>query len=342
MIGIQSAAGFGIPLNSAEFLELHGLKDQVLVPLVADASSRRYYRLPNRHLLLMEDRLDPVGFDSFIRLSKHLRELGLSAPQVFASDALNGLALIEDFGVGTYSACLQEGQDEKTLYTLAVDALLQIHNNPDGANIAQDHYDIETLLSEIDVFSEWYAPEIAPNLDRDQFTKKFRALWTDALQPVAKRFDTLVLRDFHVDNLMLLPHREGAARCGLLDFQDGVIGPREYDLVSLLQDARRDLSPGLESQLIAHYIANASSRLGTEKEIVHRYYVLAAQRHTRIAGVFIRLNKRDNKPRYLRFLPRVIRQMEAAIANAGLTEVQAFLGHELTDWQEKGLALHTS
>lgn len=322
-----------------EFLALNDLHGQTIMPLPSDASSRRYYRLPERNLLLMEDPHDPVGFDAFARLSGHLNALGLSAPKVVAIDARFGLALIEDFGDGTYSKYLQQGLEETSLYKLAVDALLHLHANPNGAKVAQQSYDLQTYLDEIDIFSQWFAPAVSSDLDRVSFAKEFRALWDVALRPIADRVDTLVLRDFHVDNLMWLPARNGVACCGLLDFQDGVLGPCEYDLVSLLQDARRDLAPNMEQTLLSHYIKHAPERLGTAHHIRERYHILAAQRHTRIAGVFVRLSQRDNKPRYLEYLPRVLRQIENAITDAGLTEIADFMRRKLPNWQEKGAAL---
>lgn len=288
----------------ATFLARHGMAGVQLEPLAGDASARRYYRLPGKGLLLMEDREDLVGFAGYVRVSRHLLQLGLSAPRVHGADPSNGLGLVEDFGAGTYSHYLSKGANETELYTLAVDALLHLHHNVDGAQVACPKYDMATHLLELDVFSDWFAPAVNPSLDQSQFAKAFRALWTSALAPVAENVETLVLRDFHVDNLMYLQERAGVARCGLLDFQDGILGPCEYDLVSLLQDARRDLTPGLEADLLTYYSAKAPARLGGDAKIRQRYALLGAQRHARIAGVFLRLCKRDRKPNYLAFLDR--------------------------------------
>lgn len=284
----------------ASFLAGQGLAGQMLVPLATDASARRYFRLPGRGLLLMEDRHDPAAFAGFVLLSGHLRALGLSAPDVRATDAANGLALIEDFGHATYRHCLAAGQEEPMLYQLAVDTLLQLHNDPHGAAVARPRYRIDLHLDEIGWFSDWFAPAVAPpGFDKTGFAARFRQLWARALAPLQDQFSTLVLRDFHIDNLMYLPERAAVARCGLLDFQDGVIGPCEYDLLSLLQDARRDLAPGLEAAMLARYIAGAPAHLGGAAGVTRRYHLLAADRHTRILGNFVRLDQRDGKPQYL-------------------------------------------
>ncbi|MDQ0314020.1 aminoglycoside phosphotransferase family protein [Amorphus orientalis] len=333
-----------LPLDppAATFLARHGLAGETLVPLTADASTRRYVRLPDRGLLLMEDRQDPVGFAAYLRLSRHLCALGLSAPRVQGADPSHGLALVEDFGTSTYTACLAAGHDERALYELAVDALLHLHHEPRGAAVSQPAFDLDTYLTELDVFSDWFAPAVAPSgFDPSGFARRFRELWAAALAPIGERRETLVLRDFHVDNLMLLEGRTGVARCGLLDFQDGVLGPCEYDLVSLLQDARRDLAPGLEAAMLQRYVAGAPAHLGPADEIRQRYALLGAQRHARIAGVFVRLSRRDGKPRYLAFLPRVLRQLETALDDAGLTDIRAFLAAELPEWRQHGSELGT-
>lgn len=321
------------------FLVACGEPDVSLAPLPGDASARRYYRLEGRGKMLMEDRVDPDGFAGFIRIARHLAALGLSAPQVHRADAENGLALIEDFGTRTYSVQLAAGRDEAELYALAVDALLHLHHHPQAGAVDVPDYDLATLLDELSIFTQWFAPALRPDVDVAAFDAAFRALWQAPLAGLNKGPSTLVLRDFHVDNLMELEGREGVRRCGLLDFQDGVIGLPEYDLVSLLQDARRDLAPGLEQAMLERYIASAPKGAGGETEILHRYHLLGAQRHTRIAGVFLRLNLRDDKPGYLRFLPRVLRQMEEALQAAGLTEITEFLDRELPGWRQAGPTL---
>ncbi|MEP3437141.1 MAG: phosphotransferase [Hoeflea sp.] len=323
----------------AAFLARHGLANAHLEPLAGDASARRYFRLPDKGLLLMEDREDLVGFAAYVRLSRHLLSLGLSAPRVHGADPSTGLGLVEDFGADTYSKCLSEGTSEADLYGLAVDALLHLHHDVHGAEVACPEYDMATYLAELDIFSQWFAPAVSPSLDRSVFQETFRTLWAEALAPLQDCAQTLVLRDFHVDNLMYLPERTDVARCGLLDFQDGILGPCEYDLVSLLQDARRDLAPGLEAALLGRYVANAPARLGGPAAIRQRYALLGAQRHARIAGVFVRLAKRDRKTQYLAFLPRVLRQLESALSDAGLVEIKDFLNTQLPGWAAKGKAL---
>ena len=317
------------------FLARQGLAAAQYVPLLGDASSRRYFRLPDHGLLVMDDHSDPAGFDAFIRISDHLCELGLSAPRVNAVDNEYGLALIEDFGHSTYAYCLTSGEDETALYQLAVEALLTLHHHPEGKQIEAKQYDLVTYLDELDIFSDWFAPRIAPEgYDHDGFAAAFRQAWESMLGEVSTKRDTLVLRDFHIDNLMFLEQRTGVARCGILDFQDAVIGPCEYDLVSLLQDARRDLSPGLEEKMLDYYIQHAPQHLGGEAVIRKNYALLGAQRHARILGVFIRLQQRDAKPHYLKFLPRVARQFETALQMAECHDIKTLIAMTFPDWRD--------
>lgn len=318
------------------FLARHRLAKVGLHALQSDASARRYTRLEAADQLLMEDRNDPVGFAAFVRLARHLASLGLSSPRVYGADPSTGIALIEDFGTCTYSAQLAAGRDETALYTLAVDALLHLHHHPEARQVTVPTYDLAMFLDELSTFSHWFASALRPELDVATFDEQFRALWRKALEPIEHGHKTLVLRDFHVDNLMVLEAREGVLCCGLLDFQDGVIGPAEYDLVSLLQDARRDLSDGLEAEMLARYIASAPNSSGSAADITHRYHLLGAQRHTRIAGQFLRLYQRDEKSGYLAFMPRVMRQMQTAVKAANLHDIAAFLDTTLPEWRNAG------
>lgn len=323
-----------LPASARAFLARHGLARARTRRLVADASTRSYVRLMGEQVLLMDDRHDPAGFDAYLAVSDHLNGLGLSAPRALQADTDACLALVEDFGDATFARCLAEGRDEGMLYRLAVDALLHLHHAADGAALDRPVYDMAVHLDELSIFSHVFAPAVHPDVDVALFDAEFRSLWAEALAPVATRRDTLVLRDFHVDNLMLLDDRTGVARCGLLDFQDAVLGPCEYDLVSLLQDARRDLGAGLEDRLLDYYCAHAPAHLGRADAIRQRYALLGAQRHARILGVFVRLCQRDGKPRYMAFLPRVLAQFRAALTAAGLTGISDFLDTTLPHWTE--------
>lgn len=323
----------------ATFLACHGQNEAALVTLPTDASPRSYIRLKGKGYLLMEDRTDPVGFAAFIRAARHLNNLGLSAPKVVGADPAVGLALIEDFGTATYGKLLAEDYNERALYELAIDALVHLHSASIATDITVPAYNMAVLLDEISIFSHWFVPHFAPRVGVADFDAKFRTLWRDGLAPVLDVPEALVLRDFHIDNLMLLKDRDGVAACGLLDFQDVVLGAAEYDLMSLLQDARREVGKGLEAAMLQRYLGAAPPSLGCYDAILKRYYVLAAQCHTRLMGLFPRLNICDGKSGYLKFMPRVVRQLQTALQMAGLTKISGFLDAILPGWRGAGPAM---
>ncbi|MEM9708892.1 MAG: phosphotransferase [Pseudomonadota bacterium] len=322
-------------MSVGDFLAEHGLAGAKRVALAGDASARRYWRLPGHGLLVMEHRADPRSVGRFALLSTHLQDLGLSTPEV--KGLAGPLALIEDFGDATYTDRLNRGRDPEPLYSAAVDALLALHGAPATTAVDRPVLDLDAYIELLDLFSDWFAPAVAPpDFDRVGFAETFRMLWASVLTTIAGREETLVLRDFHAGNLIHLPERDGVRQVGLLDFQDAVIGPREFDLVSLLQDARRDIDPGLEERMTARY---AAGRPGAEAEIRRRYPILAGVRHCRVLAVFTRLWLRDGKAGYLRHMDRVAGQLSRALATEDLAEIGAFLDESLPGWETRAADL---
>ncbi|RVT84279.1 aminoglycoside phosphotransferase [Rhodobacteraceae bacterium CCMM004] len=309
--------------RSAELIRAAGLDPAALTWLPGDASARRYGRVRGSGLLLMEDPGDPEGFDAFVQLSAHLRRLGFRAPAVAAADQPARIALIEDFGDDTFTRLLAAGADEHALYALAVDTLARLHAAPEAAEVAVPQMDAARLAADVALFAEWYVPAAGGRADAD-WTDSVARAWADLLAPVDGAPQTLVLRDYHVDNLMRLADGD----CGILDFQLAFRGPPEYDLVSLLQDARRDLSPGLEEAMLRRYRGGAG-----EPASETRYWALAAQRHARIAAVFVRLARRNDKRGYLRHLPRVMAHLGRSLARPEGAGLSALLAAALgPDW----------
>jgi N-acetylmuramate 1-kinase len=313
------------------FLEDAGFGAAHRHPMPGDASFRRYVRLTGgpEPALLMDAPPDREDVRPFIAVARHLADLGFSAPRIIAARPDDGLVLVEDFGDDTFTRLLAKGGDERALYELAVDMLAALHRLPAmrTTGIAVPAYDDERLLAEAQLLIDWYAPAVLGRPLGDAAVREYGALWRAAF-PLARRVpDTLVLRDFHVDNLMRLPARAGVGACGLLDFQDAVIGPVAYDVVSLLGDARRDLAPGLRDAMTERYLAAFPEwdRAAFEAACA----VLSAQRNAKIIGIFTRLLKRDGKPVYLRHIPRVWRLLEADLAHPALTPLRAWFARHL-------------
>jgi N-acetylmuramate 1-kinase len=296
----------------AQFIAAAGWSGIAPIRLAGDASFRCYFRLADgpRRVVLMDA---PPPFEDvrpYVAVADLLRGLGFSAPKIHAEDTERGFLLIEDFGDDLYTRLLAGGADEARLYGLAVDTLIALHRTVEASGPPPlPPYDEGRLLAEAALLVDWYAPSVlgAPlsAAARDDYVARWREVLPYAALPAA----TLVLRDYHVDNLMLLPGRPDVRSCGLLDFQDAVRGPASYDLVSLLKDARRDVPAALASTMTERYLAAfpgldraAFLRSGT---------ILAVQRNCKIIGIFTRLWRRDGKPAYLPHIARVWRLLAA-------------------------------
>ena len=266
--------------------------------MAGDASARRYDRLSGgpRPAVLMDAPPGVLDVRPFLAVAGWLRERGLSAPEVIAADAPAGLVLLEDLGDDLFSRVLADRRLEPRLYETAVDLLATLHRMP--LDLALPRYDDAWLIREAALLVEWYAPELDAAAAAD-----YLAIWRELLPAARVGAEGFVYVDYHADNLLWLPARAGLARIGLLDFQDARLGPPAYDLVSLLEDARRDVEPGLASALVQRYL-NARPELDGHA-FRAAYALLGAQRNAKILGLFSRLARRDGKPRYLDLLPRV-------------------------------------
>ena len=298
--------------------------------LAADASFRRYYRLVDgdRRAVLMDAPPPHEDVRPYVAVAGMLRGHGLSAPEIFAENHEQGILLIEDFGDDTYTRLLDRGVDEHQLYTLAIDTLIALQRAV-TVPPALPPYDEDALLREAALLIEWYAPAVLGAPMPSALREEYLALWRAALPLTAVNGPTLVLRDYHVDNLMLLDGRNGVQGCGLLDFQDALSGPASYDLVSLLEDARRDVPPALREAMTARYLAAFPAI--DQGAFRRSAAILAAQRNAKIIGIFTRLWQRDGKPRYLGHIPRVWRLLEADMQEPALRPLARWLDRHLPD-----------
>lgn len=309
------------------FLAAHGFAGAEAVPLAADASFRSYHRIVDgdRRAMLMDAPPGKEDVRPFARLAHHLDALGFSVPKVRAADEDAGFLLLDDLGDDTFTRVIAAGGDEAPLYRTATDVLIALHELAAETAIPAGlpAYDEHELFREADLFADWYLPAVLRRRLADDELAAWHAAWRPAFQRLAAKRETLVLRDFHVDNLMWLGDRKGVRRCALLDFQDALAGPRAYDLMSLVEDARRDLAPGLAGEMVEHYLA-AFPALDRE-EFRADLAVLAAQRHAKVIGIFTRLWRRDGKPHYLGHIPRIWRLFEAALAHPMLDGVRTWI-----------------
>lgn len=313
----------------AAFLAAAGWGTAARRPLAGDASPRRYDRLarPDGTTAVLMDADPARGEDvrPFLAIARHLAALGLSPPSVFAGDTAAGLLLLEDLGDDLLARhCARAPGDEAALYAAAVDVLVHLHRQPAPEGIAA--YDPATMGTLAGLAAEWYAPAAtgaatgaAASAAAGDGAAALAAATAAALSAHAGGAPVLALRDFHAENLLWLPARAGPARIGLLDFQDARAGHPAYDLVSLTEDARRDLAPGLAAACLERYRAATGRPAAT---FAAACAALAAQRNLRILGVFARLAIRDAKPGYVALIPRVWAHLAADLAHPALARLR--------------------
>jgi len=350
--GASWADRLGLTLGARQLIDRAGWGEAERRHMLGDASTRAYERLVHPDgrsavLMISPPRADgpPVRagkpysaiarlaerVDAFVAIDKGLRALDFSAPEIFASDLVNGLLLIEDLG---HETVLADGAPVPERYEAAVEVLAALHARQlptilpvaEGREHIIPDFDLEALGIETELLLDWYAPHIAgvalPAVARAEFGRAFAPLF----DIVAGAERTWVLRDYHSPNLIWLPEREGLSRVGLIDFQDAVIGHPAYDVVSLGQDARVDVAPELELRLLSRYAAARRARdpdfdLGA---FATAYAIMGAQRNTKILGIFARLDKRDGKPAYLKHLPRIEAYLRRDLAHPALAGLKAW------------------
>lgn len=304
------------PAGAAAFLAAHGWGDAAVAPLAGDASFRRYFRVVEgvRSAVLMDAPPPHENPAPFVAMARWLGERGFGAPGILALDEAQGLVLIEDLGDVRFRETADAEGGEPALYAAAVDLLVELAGHPAAP---LQPYDRAVLQREAALFVEWYCPAVGLSVDAESY----RAAWDAVLDQALAERPVTVLRDYHAENLMLVgPNGDGARRLGLLDFQDALAGHPAYDLVSLLQDARRDVDPALEEAMLARYRAAT----GAGEDFMRAYHVLGAQRNAKIVGIFTRLWKRDGKPRYAGLCPRVWAYLERDLAHPALAPVASW------------------
>jgi hypothetical protein len=313
-------------VSAAAFLQRHGWRGAHRTALPGDASARRYerLRLGDRRALLMLAPRDDTAAD-FMAIAGLLNGVGLSVPEILAADPDQGLLLVEDFGDGTYTALLDGGAEALPLYQLAVDALIHLHRTFGAdAHTAPlpdlSVFDAERFLQQSMLFCDSDLPGAMGPLE-GAVADSFSQAWKTALSQAMSVPQSLLLRDFHAGNLFHLAGRPSVRACGLIDFQDAGVGPVTYDLVSLLQDARRDIADDVTAACLARYRAAFPDI--APADFATSYAVLAAQRHVRVIAIFSRL-ARQGKPGYLDHLPRLWRLLDQALQHPALAQVAAW------------------
>lgn len=349
------------------FLDAAGWGDGTRGPLAGDASTRRYERLhgPRGDAVLMDwPRAPEVAVPSgqrsyseiahlavdcrpFVAVGAYLSSLGLSAPQIFARDLDAGLLLLEDLGDMAFGTAIDAGHGPDgisldAMYRAAIDALIILQSQPtpvdlpvgDGSMHHVPLFDESVFRAELDMPLDWYFPAMLKREATASERETYHAIWSDLRPLMDAGAPTLFLRDFHSPNMIWLGERQGECRIGLIDFQDALIGSRAYDVVSFLQDARKDVSVVREQTMLDHYTKCAGGRLSAFDEGAFRaaYAVVGAERALRLIGLWPRLLKRDGKPQYMAHMPRTMDYLRRNLTHPVLAN--------LKDWLETHMFPH--
>lgn len=290
-----------------------------LTALPMDASKRQYFRYAGG---LLMDAPSPENPHQFMLVANYLKSLGLSAPSVLDHDLSQGFLALEDFGDATYTRLLQKGEDPYVLYTLAVDALIALHQQATEIPSFIKPFDLEILLREVTLFLDWYLLHTVEKILSQEEKQDYLNLWESVFVKALKVPHSLILRDYHVDNLMHLKDRSGVAACGLLDFQEAAWGPIIYDLISLIEDERLDVDPLLAEQCWQRYLSAFPET--DEQALRTAACILGAGRHAKNIGIFTRLAVRDGKTHYLAHLPRMWRLLYQCLNHPDLESLRVW------------------
>jgi hypothetical protein len=327
---MPEAAATDREAHIARFLAANGWGKAARGRLAGDASFRHYDRLEmaGKRAVLMDAPPPQEDVRPYAAVAELLRNMGYSAPRIFAVDAEHGLLLLEDFGDDTYTHLFAHGHDETKLYGLAVDLLIDLHRKfAPARHSGLPAFDDTRALREVSLLLDWYWPATQEGPITPELRETYLAAWRAVLPKRHAVPDTLVLFDYHVDNLMVLPDRHGIAACGLLDFQDALVAPRPFDLVSLLQDVRRDVPPKLVAAMRERYLAAFPSL--DREAFDSSYAIIGAQRNTRILGTFSRLLLRDGKSGYQQHIPRAWKHVENDLGHPALALVRGWFDRHI-------------
>lgn len=305
------------------FLKNNQIETKNLIPIKNDASFRKYFRVDKKILMDADPNLgEDVG--SFININHVLREFKLNVPEIFTIDKENGFLLLEDLGENIFSQILNS-ENEEQLYKQAIEVLVEIYKkdlNKFSNFTFLEKYSVEKLQDESQLFIEWYLKKYLKINITDTDIKDFKDIINKIFNNLDTKFEKLVLRDYHVDNLILQKSKLGLKQVGILDFQDAVLGSSSYDLISIIEDVRRPISKDLKNILIKYFIDSTGYDPNQlEKELA--FY--SVQRNLKILGIFSRLNLRDNKSKYMGYNDNAWKYIESNLNNPTMSDLKVWL-----------------
>jgi len=304
------------------FFIKNNFKNYSLTPIKSDASFRKFFliRDKNKRFVFFTSPKLKENNTGYIKISKLFSKIGLSVPKIIDYDKKKGFFLIEDFGNNTYSKYLKDGYSEYKLYDLAVENLIYLQKKTYVFSNNSSKYTSEKFMDEVKLFLLWYWPAIFKKKPKKIVVNSFIKIWKKLLKTVMKEKQVIVHRDFHIDNLFFLKDRKGIKKCGLIDFQDTVLGPQAYDLASLLEDARRNVNKRVYNQMYTKFLNTLDKN--ARPKFKREYQILAANRHIKVIGIFTRLFVRDKKKIYLMHIPRLWRLLDKNLKSRHLLDLK--------------------
>ena len=311
-------------INQIEgFLKSNQIEIKNLIPIKNDASFRKYFRI-DKKILMDADPTLGEDVSSFININNLLNEFQLNVPEIYSIDKENGFLLLEDLGEDIFSKILDNKNEEK-LYKQAIEILAEIHKkdlNEFNYSILPKKYSIEKLLQESQLFIDWYLKKFLKLDISKTEIKDFSDIISKIFSSLEPKLEKLVLRDYHVDNLILQSSKVGLKQVGILDFQDAVIGQSSYDLISIIEDVRRPITKDLKTRLIDYFVGLTGYDLNNLKNELAFYSV---QRNLKILGIFCRLSIRDNKPNYMSYNNNAWIYIESNLNNPIMKDLQNWI-----------------
>ena len=319
--------------NLRSFVLSCGFKEEDIIPIQNDASFRKYYRIKNKNLIVMDAPSDKgESIEQFRTVADIIHTFNLSAPQIESFDTKHGFMLLEDFGQSSFSNILNK-DNESELYKKAIEVLIEINRQSRSKQKKLSklkNYSIDLLVNESLLFIDWYLEKRKDELVSSDQKKEYIHILNNFYRNIKPQSSTLVLRDYHVDNLFYLNNQKSLKQVGLIDFQDAVIGSPLYDLVSLLEDVRRPPRINLQKKLLDFYIKSININFqDAEREM--RFFSI--QRNLKILGIFCRLSIRDKKDNYLKYLPNAVKILRKNLQDPFFIDLvnwlKQFKNHEL-------------
>ncbi|HEU5047852.1 MAG TPA: phosphotransferase [Rickettsiales bacterium] len=323
-----------------QFLAASGWGGARRTMLAGDASFRKYERvfLGEKSAVLMDAPPDKEDIRPFMKAAEYLTQTGLSAPQILASDEAHGFLLLEDLGDDLFARVMEKHPEtERELYLAATEVLVTLYKDAKAGGVNPfEPFSIEKMLQQVALLPEWFMPFVSGASCPEEIKQEYLDIWRRTLAKLPALQQVTVIYDYHAENLLWLPGREGVAKAGLLDFQDAMLGSPAYDLVSILEDVRRDITSDTVQHALDYYLEKTGI---AREEFMAAYHMMGAQRNCRIAGTFARLYVRDHKPRYLTFMPRVWRLIEKDVSHPLMAEVRQWLDtHIKREWRQLRVA----